>query len=58
MIRGLARDWKVGVVQFVKSGNWNVGEEKIGRQLEVRVCGEQEFVLENLTRQKIHEIIS
>ena len=33
MIRGVARDWKVGVVQFVKSGNWNVGEEKIGRQL-------------------------
>jgi len=33
MIRGLAREWKVGVVQFVKSGNWNVGEEKIGRQL-------------------------
>jgi cob(I)alamin adenosyltransferase len=35
MIRGVARDWKVAVVQFVKSGNWNVGEEKIGRQLGV-----------------------
>jgi len=35
MIRGIARDWKVGVVQFVKSGDWNVGEEKIGRQLGV-----------------------
>jgi len=35
MIRGVARDWKVGVVQFVKSGDWNVGEEKIGRQLGV-----------------------
>ncbi len=35
MIRGLARDWKVAVVQFVKSGDWNVGEEKIGRQLGV-----------------------
>ena len=35
MVRGVARDWKVGVVQFVKSGNWNVGEEKIGRQLGV-----------------------
>ena len=35
MIRGVARDWKVGVVQFVKSGNWNVGEEKIGRKLGV-----------------------
>lgn len=35
MIRGLARDWNVAVVQFVKSGEWNVGEEKIGRQLGV-----------------------
>ena len=35
MVRGVARDWNVAVVQFVKSGNWNVGEEKIGRQLGV-----------------------
>jgi len=35
MIRAVARDWKVGVVQFVKSGDWNVGEEKIGRKLGV-----------------------
>ncbi len=35
MIRGVARGWKVGVVQFVKSGDWNVGEEKIGKQLGV-----------------------
>ncbi len=35
MIRGIARDWNVAVVQFVKSGDWNVGEEKIGRQLGV-----------------------
>lgn len=35
MIRAVARGWKVGVVQFVKSGDWNVGEEKIGRQLGV-----------------------
>jgi len=35
MIRALARDWNVAVVQFVKSGEWNVGEEKIGRQLGV-----------------------
>ena len=35
MIRGVARDWNVAVVQFVKSGDWNVGEEKIGRQLGV-----------------------
>lgn len=35
MCRGIARDWNVAVVQFVKSGEWNVGEEKIGRQLGV-----------------------
>jgi len=35
MIRGVARGWKVGVVQCVKSGDWNVGEEKIGKQLGV-----------------------
>jgi cob(I)alamin adenosyltransferase len=35
MIRAIARGWNVAVVQFVKSGNWNVGEEKIGRQLGV-----------------------
>ncbi len=35
MIRALARDWKVAVLQFVKSGDWKVGEEKIGRTLGV-----------------------
>ncbi len=35
MVRGVARDWNVAVVQFVKSGKWNVGEEKVGRQLGV-----------------------
>ncbi|MCB0982066.1 MAG: cob(I)yrinic acid a,c-diamide adenosyltransferase [Acidimicrobiaceae bacterium] len=35
MLRALARDWKVAVVQFVKGGDWKVGEEKIGRQLGV-----------------------
>jgi cob(I)alamin adenosyltransferase len=35
MIRGVARGWNVGVVQFIKSGDWKVGEEKIGRQLGV-----------------------
>ena len=35
MLRGVARGWKVAVVQFVKSGDWKVGEEKIGRQLGV-----------------------
>lgn len=35
MLRAVARDWPVAVVQFVKSGKWQVGEEKIGRQLGV-----------------------
>lgn len=35
MIRALARGWKVAVVQFLKSGDWSVGEEKIARQLGV-----------------------
>ncbi|HEX6658039.1 MAG TPA: cob(I)yrinic acid a,c-diamide adenosyltransferase, partial [Ilumatobacter sp.] len=35
MLRAVARDWKVAVVQFVKSGDWKVGEEKVGRQLGV-----------------------
>ena len=35
MLRAVARDWNVAVVQFIKSGNWNTGEEKIGRQLGV-----------------------
>jgi len=35
MIRGVARDWNVAVVQFIKSGDWKVGEEKIGRRLGV-----------------------
>lgn len=35
MVRAVARGWKVAVVQFVKSGDWQVGEEAIGRQLGV-----------------------
>lgn len=35
MIRAVARGWDVAVVQFIKSGDWKVGEEKIGRQLGV-----------------------
>lgn len=35
MIRGVARGWNVAVLQFVKSGEWKVGEETIGRQLGV-----------------------
>ncbi|HEU5114121.1 MAG TPA: cob(I)yrinic acid a,c-diamide adenosyltransferase [Acidimicrobiia bacterium] len=32
-LRAIARGWKVGVVQFLKSGEWKVGEETIGRNL-------------------------
>jgi len=32
-MRAVARGWKVAVIQFVKSGDWSVGEEKIGRQV-------------------------
>ena len=55
MIRGIARDWNVAVVQFVKSGDWNVGEEKIGRQLGVDWHNEGEgftWLSENLDNDK------
>ena len=35
MLRAVARGWKVVVVQFIKSSDWKVGEEAIGRQLGV-----------------------
>lgn len=35
MLRSLARGWRVAVCQFIKSSEWAVGEEKIGRQLGV-----------------------
>ncbi|MGE0879916.1 MAG: cob(I)yrinic acid a,c-diamide adenosyltransferase [Acidimicrobiia bacterium] len=35
MIRAVARDWKVAVVQYLKSGRWNSGEERIGDRLGV-----------------------
>jgi cob(I)alamin adenosyltransferase len=31
VVRGVARDWRVAVVQFLKSGKWQVGEEKVCR---------------------------
>ena len=31
VLRAVARDWKVAVVQFLKSGAWQVGEEKVCR---------------------------
>lgn len=35
MLRAVARGWSVSVIQFLKSGDWKVGEEKIGRDLGV-----------------------
>src|SRR5262249_1278108 len=34
-MRAVARGWRVCVIQFIKSGKWKVGEEAIGRQLQV-----------------------
>jgi cob(I)alamin adenosyltransferase len=34
-LRGIGRGWKVAVVQFLKSGDWNVGEEKVCREVGV-----------------------
>lgn len=31
IVRAVARDWRVGVVQFLKSGRWQVGEEQVCR---------------------------
>ena len=35
MLRALGREWKVAVVQYMKSGKWKVGEESIGIKLGV-----------------------
>lgn len=35
VVRGVARGWPVAVVQFLKSGDWRTGEEKVCRQLGV-----------------------
>jgi cob(I)alamin adenosyltransferase len=35
VLRGVARGWRVSVIQFVKSGRWKVGEERICRELGV-----------------------
>ncbi len=32
-LRAVARGWNVAVVQLLKSGEWKVGEEKVGRAL-------------------------
>ena len=35
MLRAVALDWPVAVVQFLKSGDWNTGEEKVARSIGV-----------------------
>jgi cob(I)alamin adenosyltransferase len=35
VMRAVARDWKVAVIQFIKSGKWRVGEEATAKQLGV-----------------------
>jgi cob(I)alamin adenosyltransferase len=35
LLRALARDWRVCVIQFIKSDRWKVGEERIARRLGV-----------------------
>ena len=32
VVRAVARDWNVAVIQFLKSGNWNTGEESVCRE--------------------------
>jgi cob(I)alamin adenosyltransferase len=57
MLRALAVGWKVAVLQFVKSGDWNVGEEKMGRRLGVdwRSFGEGfTWDSDNLDNDKAH----
>ncbi len=33
LVRAIARGWRTGVVQFIKSGEWRVGEERILSEL-------------------------
>ena len=33
LVRGWARGWRVGVVQFMKSGKWQAGESKLAEHL-------------------------
>jgi cob(I)alamin adenosyltransferase len=35
VIRAVAREWKVAVVQFLKSGEWHVGEQDVATRLGV-----------------------
>jgi cob(I)alamin adenosyltransferase len=33
LMRAVAREWRVCVIQFIKSGKWKVGEKETGRKL-------------------------
>ena len=35
VMRGVARGWRVSVIQFIKSGKWKVGEEQVAVRLGV-----------------------
>lgn len=35
IMRAVARDWRVCVIQFIKSDKWKTGEEKVARRLGV-----------------------
>jgi cob(I)alamin adenosyltransferase len=35
MLRSVSMGWRVGVIQFLKSGDWKVGEEKVATELGV-----------------------
>jgi cob(I)alamin adenosyltransferase len=35
IMRSVGRGWPTAVVQFIKSGNWHTGEEKVSRQIGV-----------------------
>ncbi|MXW42678.1 MAG: cob(I)yrinic acid a,c-diamide adenosyltransferase [Acidimicrobiia bacterium] len=36
ILRAVSQNWPVAVVQFLKSGDWNTGEEKVCRELGVQ----------------------
>ena len=39
VMRGVGRGWPVAVVQFLKSGNWHTGEEKVVPPARRRLVG-------------------
>lgn len=52
VMRGVGRGWPVGVIQFLKSGSWRTGEEKVCTQLGVDWWAEGEgftWLSEDLT---------